>query len=121
MVNDVSMSSFSLKSQLCSQTLIIMAAGYLNRAGGEAIARIYSHPVYARIAKVILVLEKVPVVNTIGLSYVSALLEQLKVRGGGLVLVKANPGLIRTFNIMGIYSHAFKADTLQEALELLSS
>jgi anti-anti-sigma regulatory factor len=120
MVNDSIMSSFSVKTQLCSQVLIISAGGYLNRTGGEAIAKAAALPQYASIRKIILVVKEVQAANTVGIAYLFELLEDLKIRQGGFALVQANKSLLKTFSIMGLFTYAFKADSVREALELLS-
>ncbi|HNW60790.1 MAG TPA: STAS domain-containing protein [bacterium] len=120
MVNDRSMSSFGVKTQLCSQILIIFARGYLNLAGAEAILRTLGHPASRSISRVVLVVEEVTAANSMGISRLHSLLELLKARKGGLALVRAKPELIRTFHIMGIYNLAFKAESVRQAMEMLS-
>ena len=120
MVNTIRMSAFSVKSQLCARILIIQAGGYLNREGGEAIFRTAALPAYAAVNRVVLQLEGVQAANSVGIDHLLELQERLKARRGGLALVGASPGLARTFNIMGLYTHAFKAESIREALALFS-
>jgi len=120
MVIDINISSFSVKSQICSQILIIVARGYLNREGGEAIFRTASLPAYAAVNRVVLQLDGVQAVNSVGIDHLLELQERLKARRGGLALVGSSPGLARTFSIMGLYTHAFKAESIREALALFS-
>ncbi|HOZ22489.1 MAG TPA: STAS domain-containing protein [bacterium] len=114
------LASFSVKTQLCSQILIISAGGYLNKTAGAQIAEAAAQPQFASISKVVLVVEGVQAANSVGISYLLQLLETLKSRQGGLALVRANPSLLRSLGIMGLFSHAFKAESVREALDLLS-
>ncbi|HQG45506.1 MAG TPA: STAS domain-containing protein [bacterium] len=114
------MSSFSVKTQLCSQTLILFAGGYLNRAGGEALLKAACDPAYDAIRRIVLDVGEVQAANSLGITSLLELMETLKSREGGLVLVRARPALLKTFSIMGLYRHAFKADSVREALDLLA-
>lgn len=114
------MSSFFVKKQLCCQTLILHAGGYLNRIGGEAILEAAYDPAYSAIRRIVLDVAEVQAANSLGISALLNLMETIRRRDGGLVLVRARPALIKTFSIMGLYRHAFKADSVREALELLT-
>ena len=120
MVNTTRMSSFSVRSQLCAGILIIQAGGYLNREGGEAISQAAALPAFAAVNRVVLQLAGVEAANSVGIAHLREMQERLMARRGGLALVGASPELTRTFSIMGLYTHAFKAESIREALALLS-
>lgn len=113
------MPHFCINTQLCSKTLIIAARGYLNNSAGDSLVRVFSEPPHHGIKRAVLMLDGVPAANSVGTSHVLEIAERLKAAQGRLVLVDVQPGLAKTFTIMGLYAHALKADSVAEAMELL--
>ncbi len=109
-------SEFNLSSELKDKTLILKTEGYLNNIGGERIAKEVSEHISNNINKVVLDLEKSKVVNSIGISYLIDVIEQLNENNGKLVFTNLNPTIEKTFNIMGLFQFAEKADSTDSAL-----
>ncbi len=109
-------SEFNLSSELKDKTLILKTEGYLNNIGGERIAKEVSEHISNNINKVVLDLEKSKVVNSIGISYLIDVIEQLNENNGKLVFTNLDPTIEKTFNIMGLFQFAEKADSTDSAL-----
>ncbi len=69
------------------------------------------------INKLILNLENSKVVNSIGISHLIEVIENLNQSGGKLVFTNLDPTIEKTFTIMGLFQFAEKADTLELALK----
>ena len=67
--------------------------------------------------KVVMDLEKSKVVNSIGISYLIDIIEKLNERNGILVFTNMDPTIEKTFNIMGIFQFAQKAESVEAALK----
>ncbi|MFZ0452359.1 MAG: STAS domain-containing protein [Ignavibacteriaceae bacterium] len=109
-------SEFNLYSELKEKTLILKTEGYLNNIGGERIAREVSEHLNNNINNVVIDLEKSKVVNSIGISYLIDVIEQLNENNGKLIFTNLDPTIEKTFNIMGLFQFAEKADSLDSAL-----
>lgn len=107
---------FNLQSELKDKTLILKTEGYLNNIGGEKIAQEVSGNLDKNINRVIIDLEKSKVVNSIGISYLIDVIEQLNQNNGKLIFTNLDPTIEKTFNIMGIFQFAEKADSMEAAL-----
>jgi anti-anti-sigma factor len=107
---------FNLISELKEKTLILKTEGYLNNIGGERIAQEVSVNMNKNINKVIIDLEKSKVVNSIGISYIIDVIEQLNQNNGKLIFTNLDPTIEKTFSIMGIFQFAEKADSMDTAL-----
>ena len=109
-------SEFNLTSELKEKTLILKTDGYLNNIGGEKIAQIVSDYLSKDITKVIIDLENSKVVNSIGISYLIDVIEKLNDKNGKLIFANLAPTIEKTFNIMGLFQFADKADSKEAAL-----
>ena len=109
-------SEFNLTSELKEKTLIIKTDGYLNNIGGEKISQIVSDHLTKDITKVVIDLENSKVVNSIGISYLIDVIEKLSENDGKLIFTNLAPTIEKTFNIMGLFQFAGKADSLDAAL-----
>ena len=109
-------SEFNLTSELKEKTLIIKTEGYLNNIGGEKISQIVSDHLTKDITKVVIDLENSKVVNSIGISYLIDVIEKLSENDGKLIFTNLAPTIEKTFNIMGLFQFAGKADSLDAAL-----
>lgn len=107
---------FNLQSELKDNTLILRTEGYLNNIGGEKIAQEVSENLNKKISRVIIDLEKSKVVNSIGISYLIDVIEQLNENNGKLIFTNLDPTIEKTFNIMGLFQFAEKADSTDAAL-----
>ena len=109
-------SEFNLFSELKDKTLILKTEGYLNNIGGERIAKEVSEHLNNNISKVVIDLEKSKVVNSIGISYLIDVIEQLNENNSKLIFTNLDPTIEKTFNIMGLFQFAEKADSTDSAL-----
>ncbi len=109
-------SEFNLTSELKEKTLILKIDGYLNNIGGEKISQVVSDHLSKDITKVVMDLEKTKVVNSIGISYLIDVIENLNENNGKLIFTNLSPTIEKTFNIMGLFQFAGKADSMDAAL-----
>jgi len=106
---------FNLISELHNKTLIIKTEGYINNIGGEKIVRELEK--HSDVNKLILNLEKSKVVNSIGISHLIEVIEKLNHVNGKLIFTNLDPTIEKTFNIMGLFQFAEKADSTESALK----
>jgi anti-anti-sigma factor len=111
---------FALTSDVQNECLILTTSGYINNVGGDAIAaECRSH--FARgIRDVILNLEHSKVVNSIGMSYIIEVIEQLQENGGTLFFTNLDAAVEKMLAIMGLFKFAAKEATVGDALAALS-
>lgn len=105
---------FSLESELIENTLVIKTDGYINNTGGEKIASEFAK--HNGITRLVLNLEKSKVVNSIGISHLIEIIEKLSQTDGKLIFTNLDPTIEKTFNIMGLFQFAEKADSVEAAL-----
>jgi anti-anti-sigma factor len=107
---------FSLTSELRDNRLVIATSGYVNNVGGEAIAAEFSKHFSGGVKEVVLSLEHSRVVNSIGMSFLIEIIEQLQDVDGKVVFSNLDPAVDKMLSIMGIFKFAGKAATVDEAL-----
>jgi anti-anti-sigma factor len=105
---------FNLISELHDKTLVIKTDGYINNIGGEKIAQEFAK--HNGVSKLILNLENSKVVNSIGISHLIEVIEQLNQENGKMVFTNLDPTIEKTFSIMGLFQFADKAETVEAAL-----
>jgi anti-anti-sigma factor len=110
-------SEFSLTSEVKDNALVIRTSGYINNSGGEKIAEEYYNHKDSGINKVVMDLEASKVVNSIGISYLIEIIEKLNESKGKLYFTNLDPTIEKTFNIMGLFTFAEKADSVDDALQ----
>lgn len=108
---------FNLITELHNKTLVLKTEGYINNDGGEKILQEFSKHMNVGINRVVLDLEKSKVVNSIGISYLIDMVEQLVQNNGKLFFTNLDPSIEKTFNIMGLFQFAEKADSVDSAIE----
>ena len=86
---------FSLTSELKGSRLVITTSGYVNNVGGEAIAAEFNKHFGAGVKDVVINLAGSRVVNSIGMSFLLEILEQLQDADGKLVFTNLDPPWIR--------------------------
>ena len=111
---------FSLTSELRDNRLVIATTGYVNNVGGEAIAQEFSKHFEAGVKHVVINLAESRVVNSIGMSFLIEILEQLQEADGKLVFTNLDPAVDKMLSIMGIFQMAGKESTVEDALATLS-
>jgi anti-anti-sigma factor len=101
---------FNIISELNNDILFMKTDGYINNTGGEKIVQEFSKHAN-NVKKVVLDLEKSKVVNSIGISYLLEIIENLNQSGGKLFFTNLDPTVEKTFTIMGIFQFAEKTDS----------
>ena len=110
------LTDFNLTSELKENSLIIKTSGYINNTAGEKISSEFEKHKDAGIKKVIMDLQESKVVNSIGISHLIEIIEKLNEQQGKLYFTNLDPTIEKTFNIMGLFTFAEKADSVEEAL-----
>lgn len=108
---------FNLITELHDKTLVLRTEGYINNVAGERIAAEFSNHFRNGINKVIIDMQKSKVINSIGISYLLEVIEKLNDSSGKLIFTNLDPTIEKTFNIMGLFQFAEKADSLDSALK----
>ena len=110
---------FNLKADVRDECLVLTTSGYINNVGGEAIAAECLSHVGRGIKDVVLNLEQSKVVNSIGMSYLIEVIEQLQEIGGTLMFTNLDPAVEKMLAIMGLFTYAGKERTVDDALAAL--
>lgn len=108
---------FNLISELHDKTLVLRTDGYINNVGGEKIVQEFTKYFETGINKVIIDMEKSKVVNSIGISYLIDIVEKLSENDGRLIFTNLDVTIEKTFDIMGLFQFAEKADSVESALK----
>ncbi len=108
---------FSLTSELRDKRLIITTSGYVNNVGGEAIAREFQRHFENGTKEVVLNLAQSKVVNSVGMSFLIEIIEQLEESKGKLVFTNLDPAVEKMLTIMGLFEFAGKAATIEDAVK----
>jgi len=111
---------FKLTSELKGNILVMHTEGYVNNEGGEKIAEEFSGYHKKGVNKVVINLEKSKVVNSIGISFLIEVIEQLNEKKGKLIFTNLEPAIEKTLTIMGLFNYADKEDNVESALKSLS-
>jgi len=109
--------SFTLSSDLKNNCLVIATSGYVNNVGGEAIAKEFAHHFEKGTKQIVINLAKSKVVNSIGMSFLIEIIEQLEEVGGKLVFTDLDPAVEKMLAIMGLFKFAGKELTVGDALK----
>lgn len=111
---------FSLTSETRNDKLIMATSGYINATAGEAIAKEFSKNFAQGTKYVIINMQQSKVVNSIGMSFLIDILDQLNDVGGKLVFTNVDPAVEKMLTIMGLFQLAGKEKTVDDALRSLS-
>ena len=112
---------FSLTSEVRDRCLVITTSGYVNNVGGEALAREFARHFQDGIKKVIVNLGQSKVVNSIGMSFLIDIVDQLNDAGGTMVFTNLDPAVDKMLAIMGLFQFAGKERTVDVALTSLAA
>ncbi len=107
---------FNLQTEKLENTFLIKTEGYINNTAGEKIAQFFSEN---SIKNAIFDLEKSKVINSIGISYLLEVIEQINDREGKIIFLNLDPSIEKTFKIMGLFQFAQMADSLDSAMKEL--
>jgi anti-anti-sigma factor len=112
---------FSLTSEMRDNRLIIATTGYVNNVGGESIAKEFQKHFEQGIKHVVVDLSKTKVVNSIGMSYLIDIIDQLNDADGKLIFTNLDPAVEKMLNIMGLFTFAGKEKTVDDALSAFAT
>ena len=107
---------FSLTHQLAGQVLIIRTNGYLNDLGAEQVDEVCSEHLEKSINKIVINLEKSPLINSIGISILIGVIEAIEEAEGALAFTNLTPTNRKTFEMMGLLQFAEPFDKEEEAV-----
>jgi anti-anti-sigma factor len=110
---------FQLTSEVRDGCLIIVTVGYVNNVGGEAIAKEFAKHAASGVTRVVINLAQSKVVNSVGMSFLIELIEQLEESKGKLIFTNLDPAVEKMLAIMGLFQYAGKAPTVDDALAAL--
>lgn len=111
---------FTLTSEIRGDCLILATSGYVNNVGGEQIAQEFARHFDGGTKKVVVNLAQSKVVNSIGMSFLIDIVDQLNDAGGKLVFTDLDPAVDKMLTIMGLFQFAGKAKSVDEALASLA-
>jgi len=107
---------FNILSEMRNDTLIIKTDGYINNIAGEKIVEEFLNNFKDGMSKVVMDLEKTKVVNSFGISYLIDVIEKLSEKNARLIFTNLDLTIEKTFDTMGIFQFAEKADSTESAL-----
>lgn len=110
-------SDFNIISETHNEALVMRTDGYINNIAGEKILDEFTKNFSGSMNKVVMDLGKSKVVNSIGISYLIDIIEKLNQSNSKLIFTNLDPTIEKTFNIMGIFQFAQKADSVEAALK----
>jgi anti-anti-sigma factor len=111
---------FTLTSEINQERLIITTSGYVNNVGGAAIAEEFQRHFANGVRNVIINLGQSKVVNSVGMSFLIEIIEQLNETNGRLVFTNLDPAVEKMLAIMGLFQFAGKENTVEDAMAFLS-
>lgn len=112
--------AFSLTSEVRNNCLVITTVGYVNNVGGEAIAKEFNRHFETGMKQVIINLAQSKVVNSIGMSFLIEIIEQLSEVDGKLIFTNLDSAVEKMLAIMGLFKFAGKEPTVDSALKYFS-
>ena len=112
---------FTLSSELRDNCLIITTSGYVNNVGGEAIAEEFGKHFENGVKQIVINLADSKVVNSIGMSFLIEIIEQLQEVDGKLIFTNVEPAVEKMLKIMGLFNFAGNEKNVDDALAALAS
>ena len=100
------MADFDLKVTENDGVILVTTNGYLNNYGGEQVASLCLQKISEGKRKFLLNLAKTDMVNSIGVSILIEVIEELQGTSGTIEFCNLAPIVEKTFNIMGISKYA---------------
>ena len=115
------MADFNIKIKEEGGVIIVTTEGYLNNYGGEQVASLCLQKISEGKRKFLINVEKTDMVNSIGVSILIEVIEELQGTNGKLAFCNTAPIVEKTFNIMGISKYATLYKSEEEGLSALSA
>ncbi len=107
---------FTLTHQLNGDILVIRTNGYLNDLGAEKVDELCTEHLEKSINKIVINLEKSPLINSIGISILIGVIEAIEEAEGALAFTNLTPTNRKTFEMMGLLDFAEPFDKEEEAV-----
>ena len=115
------MPDFDMKIRDENGVIVVTTNGYLNNYGGEQVASVCLQKISEGKRKFLLNVEKTEMVNSIGVSILIEVIEELQGTNGKIAFCYTAPIVEKTFNIMGISKYAKIYASEEEGLAELSA
>ena len=100
------MSDFTIKVREEGDITILETSGYLNNFGGDRVASICKQSISEGKRKLLINMENTKIVNSIGVSILIEIIEDLQGVNGKIAYYNVAPIVEKTFNIMGITNYS---------------
>ena len=107
---------FTLTHHLDGEVLVIRTDGYLNDLGAEKVDELCSEHLEKSINRIVINLEKSPLINSIGISILIGVIEAIEEAEGSLAFTNLTPTNRKTFEMMGLLEFAEPFDSEAEAI-----
>ena len=120
-VKEVNMPDFDIKVKDENGVIVVTTNGYLNNYGGEQVASVCLQKISEGKRKFLINVEKTAMVNSIGVSILIEVIEELQGTNGKIAFCNTAPIVEKTFNIMGISKYAKIYASEEEGLADLSA
>jgi len=104
---------------LPDQIGLVAAQGYINNDGGQAVSDAVRTLMNQGSIRILIDLEGTTIINSIGVSILLEIMENLMKRGGRLAFANLTPTIRKTFEIMGLNQFATIHTDRDEALGAL--
>lgn len=111
------MINFKITEKQHNDIVIISTDGYLNNQGGEIILNTCLDKIKAGHRKFLIDMSGTKIINSIGVSLLIDLIEELQVVEGKLGFCNLAPIVFKTFTIMGLVKYSVIFETEIEALK----
>lgn len=110
---------FQVQSRLVGKTAIIYPQGYLNNLAGEGLVNECGRHAHAGIRKIIVNFRGTDLINSIGISFLLQIMEDLQAVGGTLCFTDMSRVHLDTFEMLGLNGHFRFFPDEQDALQYL--
>ena len=114
------MSDFTIKVREEGDITILETSGYLNNFGGDRVASICKQSISEGKRKLLINLENTKMVNSIGVSILIEIIEDLQGVNGKIAYYNVAPIVEKTFNIMGITNYSKIYTSEEDAITAFS-
>ena len=111
------MSDFTIKVREEGDITILETSGYLNNFGGDRVASICKQSISEGKRKLLINMENTKMVNSIGVSILIEIIEDLQGVNGKIGYYNVAPIVEKTFNIMGITNNSKIYTSEEDALQ----
>ncbi len=111
------MSDFTIKVREEGDITILETSGYLNNFGGDRVASICKQSISEGKRKLLINLENTKMVNSIGVSILIEIIEDLQGVNGKIAYYNVAPIVEKTFNIMGITNYSKIYSSEEDAIK----